>query len=115
MAIIEYGRRRRRRRGGGMAGIAGMGDMAGGRFEALVVGTPAGVPMAELWREGMAGMGAAPSKPTGLDALTGGALGRISSQLDRATAGLKFSIAASAFAGGAALLLLLSQPRRRRI
>jgi hypothetical protein len=112
----------RMRRGGKPArGMRGMGDvgafnlgrfLTGGapRYDALVIGTPAGISQADLWRQGMAGMGAAPGNA--IDTLTGGQLSKMGTQLRALEMGLKLAIGAGVFAGVSSLLLLMQKGKR---
>lgn len=102
----------------GMAGMGEVGAFSLARmfrgppgYDALVVGTPAGISQAELWRQGMAGMGA----PAGnaIDTLTGGQLSKIGTQLRGLELGLKLAIGAGVFAGVASLLQLLQSRKGR--
>lgn len=82
-------------------------------YDALVIGTPSGMSQSELWRQGMAGMGAA-APGNAIDTLTGGQLSKIANSLRSAETGLKLAVGASVFAGAAALLMLITNRRRAR-
>lgn len=88
---------------------AGMGALGRG-VQAIVVGTPRGLPRAALWRQGMRGMGAGGL----LDKITGGAVTNVQGQLGQVERALRISTYASVVSAGVVVLgIVLSQLRRR--
>jgi len=80
---------------------AGMGRLGRG-VQAIVVGTPRGLPRHELWRQGMRGMGAGGL----LDKVTGGAFSSVQGQLGDVERALKISTYASVASAAAVLISL---------